>query len=115
MPLFFLLSGFCCTLGYGHKRSKSNSEENVPFNTLDYYFGRMTRILPVYYFCYFFALPLVPLGHTFFGPTDIFHSLVGSILALFLIQSWLLVFGFGPVGPSWTLSTLFFFYLFFPR
>ena len=27
------------------------------------------------------------------------------------VQTWILMFGFGPNGPSWTISTMFFFYL----
>ena len=62
MPLFFLLSGFSCTLGYGRKKHQINNEENNTFDSGSFYFGRISRILPVYYFCYFYSLPLIPLG-----------------------------------------------------
>ena len=62
MPLFFLLSGFSCTLGYGRKNHQINNEENNTFDSRSFYFGRISRILPVYYFCYFYSLPLIPLG-----------------------------------------------------
>ena len=62
MPLFFLLSGFSCTLGYGRKKHQINNEENNTFDSGSFYFGRISRILPVYYFCYFYSLPVIPLG-----------------------------------------------------
>ena len=78
MPLFFLLSGFSCTLGYGRKRYMrateccgpckttgcqcENAEEEEIFDSWRFYFNRMTRLLPVYYATYLFALVLSPLG-----------------------------------------------------
>ena len=81
MPLFFLLSGFSCTLGYGRKKYKrateccgpcktttgcqcencKNAEEEI-FDSWRFYFNRMTRLLPVYYATYLFAIILSPLG-----------------------------------------------------
>ena len=120
MPLFFLLSGFCLTISYGKKTStKEEKDENViKENCIDYsdfIFGRASRILPIYYFCFFFALPLIPLGHGFFSSTDLTLSIGGSLASLFLVQTWILIFSFGPNGPSWTVSTMFFFYIFFPK
>ena len=46
---------------------------------------------------------------------DVNMKIWGSFVALYGVQSWILAFGFGPVGPSWTISTLFFFYILFPR
>ena len=123
MPLFFLLSGFCLTISYGKKTStKNEKDENViqenSINYSDFIFGRASRILPVYYFCFFFALPLIPLGHKFFGfclGEDLTFSIGGSLSSLFLMQSWILYFSFAPNVPSWTVSTLFFFYIFFPK
>ena len=129
MPLFFLLSGFCLTLGYGKKNYKTpkccapcKSNDDDPkndgkeaFNYSEFFFGRMTRILPVYYFCYFFALPLIPLGHSYY-PGNLSYDLTigGSILSFFLVQAWVIVLHMGANGPSWTVSTLTFFYLLFP-
>ena len=139
MPLFFLLSGFCLTLAYGKKKyikstvccgpcstttgcncpQCSSSEEEV-FDSWGFYYARMARILPVYYAIYLLALPSIPLGHEL-G----FQKMVriiglegvmwGSLSALYGVHMWIVILGFGPVGPSWTLSTLFFFYLVFPR
>ena len=133
MPLFFLLSGFSCTLGYGRKKykrvtqccgpcgtttgcqcEKCKSADEEIFDSWGFYYGRMTRLLPVYYATYIFALILTPLGHNH-DHGNIYNQIWGSFLALFGVQTWVLKFGFGPVGPSWTISTLFFFYLLFPR
>ena len=115
MPLFFLLSGFCLTLGYG---KKSYNSENNDFDDKEFLFGRVTRILPVYYFTLLFAIPLIPLGHSYFPPSDYYPVFGGTFAAFFLIQTWILIFEFVPStpnGPSWTVSTLSFFYLLFPK
>ena len=83
----------------------------------DFYYGRMIRILPIYYTTYIFALILLPLGY---GPytemeNEVDKNTWGSLAALFGVQSWILAYGFGPCVPAWTVSTLFFFYLLFPR
>ena len=124
MPLFFILSGFCLTLGYGKKKyskvcgsccnsnqsgSNPDSNENI-FDSATFYFGRLTRILPIYYICFLYSLPLIPLLWQW-SP----NVIGGSISAVFLVQTWIIVLGFGPDGPSWTISTLFFFYLVYPR
>ena len=75
----------------------------------------MTRILPVYYASFLFALlPYTPLrlnhhsGH-------FANALWGSFLTFYGVQMWVVWLGFVPNGASWTVSTLFFFYLVFPR
>ena len=129
MPLFFLLSGFCLTLGYGRKKytqstvccgpyqttcvccCTSQDEQNIVFDSWNFYKGRFIRILPVYYACFFYALPLIYLGYyNYMGNIG-----AGSFLALFFQQSIVMVFGLGPNSASWTVSTLFFFYWFYPR
>lgn len=104
MPLFFLLSGFSLTIGYGSKI----------FETWTFYKKRLIRILPVYYFCIILGAILIPLGHFEVSPDDFQQTIGGSLASLFLVQSWILVLGFGPNKPSWTVSTLWFFYLVFP-
>ena len=128
MPLFFLLSGFCLTINYGKKTFKNGSEneekhDNVIkenfFNYSNFIFGRASRILPIYYFCLVFAFPLIPLGHAYFSGSNLASNLIlsigGGLAALFLVQTWILFFSFGPNGPSWTVSTLCFFYICFPK
>ena len=115
MPLFFLLSGFCLTLGYGKKSYNSENSDDSVINTKEFLFGRVTRILPVYYFTLLFAIPLLPLGHSYFSPSNYSCVFGGTFAAFFLIQMWILILWFGPNGPSWTVSTLSFFYLLFPK
>ena len=115
MPLFFLLSGFCLTLGYGKKNYTISSFCFSDFQTKDFLFGRVSKILPVYYFCFLVSLPLIPLGYSYFSPKMFNFSIGGPIAALFLVQSWIIILAFGPDGASWTISTLVFFYLSYPR
>ena len=115
MPLFFLLSGFCLTMGYGKKSYTFYGYCSNDFKTRNFLMGRVARILPVYYFCFFFALPKILLGYCNFPPNMYVYSVGGSVASLFLVQSWILYFGFGPVWLSWTISTLAFFYISFPR
>ena len=140
MPLFFLLSGFCMTLGYGKKKftcsticcgpCKTNlnccknknedgkDEVEVVFDSWNFYKSRFTRILPVYYLTLLYALPLLFLGHLYDASVeDLGFGIGGTFLAIFLQQSVLFTTEtwFGPNGASWTVSTLFFFYWFYPR
>ena len=119
VSLFFLLSGFCLTLRYGRKSCiPCPQQKNAKvFDFQEFWHGRVIKILPVYYATFAFALILVPLGY---GPVDSLKDHVdmniwGSFAALYGVQSWILAYGFGPVAPSWTISTLFFFYILFPR
>ncbi len=111
MPIFFLLSGFCLTLRYGSEKFTSKTRGH--FNYWTFLGARLARIMPVYLICYFAALPLYFLGFSSHDPFTAL-SIIGAILPLFLVQSWVLVFNLGPNGPDWTVSTLFFFYLVFP-
>ena len=150
MPLFFLLSGFSMTLGYGKKKftcsticcepckttlnccicctckinccclccccknKNEEGQEEVEFDSWNFYKSRFTRILPVYYITFLYALPLIFLGHNdIISPYDYSASIGGSVLAIFLQHQVLLAPS--PNGPSWTVSTLFFFYWFYPR
>ena len=96
------------------KRQIGSNQE--VFDSIGFYLGRFTRILPVYYICLIVGAILIAFGHTnFAAPNNIWFNGGGSVVAIFLVQTWVLIFGFGPNGPSWTVSTLFFFYLVFPR
>ena len=92
---------------------KSDQEEI--FDSWGFYYRRMTRILPVYYASFLFALlPLIPLMLS--HHSDHFaNEFWGSFLALYGVQMWVVWLSFVPNGASWTVSTLFFFYLVFPR
>lgn len=135
MPLFFLLSGFCLTLRYGRKAYKGSSfcccccagknlglcagdvphdEETEIFDSVKFYKTRMSRVLPVYYLCFLMALPLIFFGHSYLPPSDVINNFGGCLWAVSLQSSMVIVQGFGPNGPGWTVCTLFFFYWFFP-
>ena len=134
MPIFFLLSGFCLSLRYGSNKNKtiihskscnpgSTTQgdefimQNRTFDFQEFWHGRAIRILPVYYATFVFAFILVPIGY---GPDEGLRDYAdrkiwGSFNALYGVQSWIMTDGFGPVSPAWTISTLFFFYILFPR
>ena len=137
MPIFFLLSGFCLSLRYGRNKNKTlfhrkkccipcattQGDELIKqnkagtFDLKEFWHGRAIRILPVYYATFVFAFILVPLGY---GPDEGLRyyadrKIWGSFNALYGVQSWVMTDGFGPVSPSWTISTIFFFYILFPR
>ena len=93
-----------------HARSKplTNSE-----STWIFYQNRLARILPVYYFCYFVALILIPLGYTQYSQEDPTFHPVNVATSLLLIQTWIM-FPLSPNVPAWTVSTLIFFYIVYP-
>ena len=48
-------------------------------------------------------------------PQDGKELFTGALISIFAINTWLLPYNnFGPNGPSWTISTLFFWYWCFP-
>ena len=130
MPLFFLLSGFCLTLTY------ANKDGNIPTNHLDttclpdqthrsrwnrirtlsrnFYLNRISRILPVYYICLLLSLPLIPFGHGNHSPEEWKHHVFGTLEAFLCLNTLIMVHGFGPNTPAWTVCTLAIFYLLFP-
>ena len=132
MPLFFLLSGFCMTLGYGKTQydgyevfcgsctkvsrgccgceTGAEAEEKI-FNTHNYLIGRCTRILPIYWVTYLFGIPLIFAGHSYikYESSEDLGTLIGFLLVpLLLIQTWIgLLMASGPDGPSWTVIYFF--------
>ena len=127
MPLFFLLSGFCLTLGYGKKVydgftfccNKPNKEKEI-FDSKEFYIGRLTRILPVYYATWLIAFPLMFLGHSYFPLTEYKATIGGLILifrpflVLFLVFLVPFIFLFlSFLASFWSFSVIFWF-LFVP-
>ncbi len=131
MPLFFLLSGFCLTIGYGKtplysglglclpcggsNEAAAEDEKNKPpkFATWRFFRNRFSRILPVYYTCMILATPLIFLGYSTLAPTDS-RTIPGALEAIFGMSTMVIVHGVGPNGPGWTICTLFMFYLVYP-
>ena len=104
MPLFFLLAGYSLAIVYGKPLSG--------FDVKRYYRNRFARIAPVYYVTMLLALPLAAFGHSWVSPSDIGWVFVTN---LFAVQMWASLPPPSFVGPAWTISTLAFFYLAFPR
>ena len=118
LPWFFLLSGFCLTLSYGKTNYENvafKADDGDPNATFDFYQfikSRILRTVPVYYSC---ILLILPFWIAHLPNQDVLIKEIPTLLpSLFLTQSWIQVLGFGLIGPSWTLSTLFFYYLIFP-
>eukprot|EP00929_Paragymnodinium_shiwhaense_P049486 TRINITY_DN24960_c0_g1_i1.p1 TRINITY_DN24960_c0_g1~~TRINITY_DN24960_c0_g1_i1.p1 ORF type:complete len:752 (+),score=85.95 TRINITY_DN24960_c0_g1_i1:70-2325(+) len=108
VTVFLFISGFIMTLAYGERCHDANFETT-------FLVRRAARLFPVHWFALFISYPLLvsslpPL------PTEVLLPAVvlGVPLTLVLMQSWwvpcLLT---GGNGASWTMSTLFFFYLTF--
>ena len=104
MPAFFLLAGYSLAIVYGKRQPG--------FDVKHYYRNRFARIAPVYYVTMLIALPLAVFGHGWVPSSDI-----GWVFAtnLFAVQMWTSHPPLSFVGPAWTISTLVFFYLVFPR
>lgn len=103
IPVFFLLAGYSLAIVYGKQRPG--------FDVKHYYRNRFARIAPVYYVAMLIALPLAVGGRGWVSPSD-----MGWVFAtnLFAVQMWAGLPPLSFVGPSWTISTLAFFYLVFP-
>lgn len=136
MPFFFILSGFSLSVVYGSKSyifnpiippeiavwfpwKKTNVHVDSVKHQFDYtsfYRNRMARVMPLYYFCMLIAVPLYIVGFGSFNPYDVGAWVVSTITNLLPLNT-LFSFLLGPPfdGPSWTVCTLVFFWLCFPR
>ncbi len=102
VSFFFVMSGFILT--YVYPQLQTAEERNRFLLT------RYARIWPTHLVT--FALILILLPCLFRTP----HFLLAASINLAMIQSWLLISGcvFTFNGPSWSISTEFFFYFCFP-
>ena len=92
-------------------KTKAETEKEIKeFDSKNFYQRRAARTLPLYYLLNIFALPLMFLGYGSFTPDYAFECVS---LTLFAATTW---FGFPFVldGPSWFVSTMWFFYWLFP-
>jgi peptidoglycan/LPS O-acetylase OafA/YrhL len=135
MPLFFILSGFSLTIGY-YKRLISkpstvkelsldpNNNNNVPNNNeanvmtfLTFQYFRALRVMPVYYILLLASIPPLLCGFGEFDPSNLIVVVVSGITNFIPIFSWFYYIGglaLPYVGPFWTISTLWFFWIHFP-
>ena len=79
---------------------ESKPQDNV-FKSWPFYINRMNKILPVYYATFIFGLPIICAGTSYFGPFDWFHNIGGAACAFFGVQTWVMIFGFGPIGKTY--------------
>lgn len=102
---FMLLSGMLLTLLYG--RRVTSAEQRKSF-----WINRFSRCYPAYLLCLLVSvLPFYVFGET--RPFD--QAAIGELLrSALLLEPFIPGHGGGIVGQSWTLSTLFVFYLIFP-
>eukprot|EP01084_Bolivina_argentea_P151398 264246_1 len=127
MPLFFLISGYifglsdgkqkyyptkCCTELTRFPASFATDHEHKHFDGKHYYQRRIARTLPLFYLTNLMCIPLCFSGHGW-ADTDISNLITVSIYTLFAVNTW---FGVPKVlnGPSWFVSTIWFFYWVFP-
>ena len=72
----------------GPCRRKIDANEQI-FDSINFYLGRFTRILPVYYFCLIVGVILIPFGHLS-SPDNISENVGGTLLSIFLMQTCLI-------------------------
>ncbi|EOD37509.1 hypothetical protein EMIHUDRAFT_454871 [Emiliania huxleyi CCMP1516] len=84
-----------------------------PLSARDFYIKRFARIGPLWYLGNLLAVPLYFTGHTHATGAWWWGGFVLSLFPLGL-NSWTVLF-FPPAGHLWTISTMTFFYLLFPR
>lgn len=122
MPFFFLLSGFSLTIGYYRKFLPTVSSDdpksetlNKPISWFSFMYGRLVRVLPVYYICFLLCLPPFFAGFGAFNPDKKGEIAVSVLTTILPINTWLAGFG-GAIfdGPAWTITTLVGLWLFFP-
>lgn len=103
IAFFFILSGFI--LAYVYPELKSPEERKK------FYIARIARIWPAHFFLFLLVIALA-----FSGWIANEGNFKTAILNLFMVQAWVPVMKsyFSFNGPSWSISTEFFFYLSFP-
>lgn len=104
VALFFLLGGFCMTLGYHDKVTGDG------FNYRKYLVGRFSKFYPLHWICLIAWIALAIISDM---PVGRVPSLIANI---FLVQSWIPdeSFYFGFNGISWYLADTVFFTVVFP-
>ena len=109
----------------GCRKSTQPTESNSSIRfLLRFYYNRLIRIMPVYYLCFLFALPITFAGY---GTMQLSYHLLSStpssstttlstlLVNIIPISTWTSFYLGGPIdGPEWTIATLIFFWLCFP-
>lgn len=139
MPLFFMLSGFTLTILYAdnsglHSLISNNDDMNTLNNVSNhmgqqpqtstnevhdidnwkFYRNRFARAMPLFYLTMLLAIPITVVGFGTVPPAVLAPVLIlANIFPLATLSSFIL----GPTlnGVAWTVETLLFFWLLFPR
>ena len=125
MTFFFLISGFVLGMNEGKRQYAptkccselcSNPLDHARFNAKHFWRRRIARTLPLFYLTNIMCIPLVYAGYTSLQPwiaLEPWGEYASYVTVFFVITTW-----FGqPVflnGPSWFVSTMWFFYWVFP-
>jgi peptidoglycan/LPS O-acetylase OafA/YrhL len=121
--IFFILSGFILS----HVYVGTTRGESIKISPSRFFINRFTNLYPIHIITLLLAIALMAVTsrpydvnlYTLDSAPEIIHTMstaevaVNSVLQLLLLQAWnpfYLAFNI----PSWSLSTLLFFYLFFP-
>ena len=120
MTFFFLISGFVLGMNEGKRQYAptkccselcTNPQDEDQFNAKHFWRRRIARTLPLFYLTNIMCIPLVFAGHAWVWAGVVEYVAYG--LTLFVVTTWLGM----PVplnGPSWFVSTMWFFYWIFP-
>jgi peptidoglycan/LPS O-acetylase OafA/YrhL len=110
VPLFFILSGFVLSYNYANdfRRLEIKSCRKFILN-------RLARIYPVHFATLLAVLLMVSAGKILgLQSGDVGHSPRDFVLNLFLVQTWVPHFRLNWNFPSWSISSEWFAYLWFP-
>jgi peptidoglycan/LPS O-acetylase OafA/YrhL len=110
VPIFFMLSGFVLAYNYADKFLRFGIK-----GYREFVFIRLARIYPVHLFTLFLVLGMVIVCSAKGWPiTDSGYTFRDFVLNLLLVQTWVPVFQLNWNYPSWSISSEWFAYLFFP-
>jgi peptidoglycan/LPS O-acetylase OafA/YrhL len=109
VSFFFVLSGFILT--YAHAPSMPTA--NLEIGSRKFWTARAARILPVYCFALFVALPWY-FYYLVTGAISPSEFGIGAFLVVTLLQSWFPNFALYWNPPAWSLSVEALFYLAYP-
>ena len=105
MSYWFLLSGFACSRTYSMRDDKWTSE---------FYRNRFARVAPLYWLTNVFAMPLAWLGRGWIDGNNAGQFMGAFVTTVTGVWMWFPYFG-SFNGPGWTISSLFFMWLTFPK
>lgn len=103
--------------GNEQNNDKANAKAKVPMTFGNFQFLRALRVMPVYYITFLMSIPPLLCGFGPFNPTSNVTVAASTITNIIPVNSWIFfLLGYGQpfIGPTWTICTLWFFWLCFP-